>query len=42
MPRASRYAARSSGIPHFVEMRGGAYFFLPGIAAIRMLADLRQ
>lgn len=33
---------RYSGIPRFVEMRGGAYFFLPGIAAIRMLAELKE
>lgn len=33
---------RYTGIPRFVEMRGGAYFFLPGIAAIRMLAELKR
>jgi deferrochelatase/peroxidase EfeB len=32
---------RYTGIPRFVEMRGGAYFFLPSIAAIRMLAELK-
>lgn len=26
----------------FVEIRGGAYFFPPGIAAIRMLAELKE
>jgi Dyp-type peroxidase family len=33
---------RYSALPRFVEMRGGAYFFLPGIAAIRMLAELKE
>jgi deferrochelatase/peroxidase EfeB len=31
-----------SDMPRFVQVRGGAYFFLPGIAAIRMLADVKQ
>ncbi len=29
-----------SDMPRFVQVRGGAYFFLPGIAAIRTLAGL--
>jgi Dyp-type peroxidase family len=33
---------RCSDMPRFVQMRGGAYFFLPGIAAIRMLAELKE
>ena len=32
---------RYSGIPRFVSVRGGAYFFLPGIRALRYLASLR-
>jgi Dyp-type peroxidase family len=28
------------GLPAFTTMRGGAYFFLPGIAALRLLASL--
>ena len=28
------------GAPQFVTVRGGAYFFLPGIKAIRYLASL--
>jgi hypothetical protein len=27
-------------LPRFASVRGGAYFFLPGIAAIRYLASL--
>jgi Dyp-type peroxidase family len=32
---------RVTGIPPFVTVRGGAYFFLPGIRAVRYLASLR-
>lgn len=28
-----------SGLPSFVETRGGEYFFMPGIKALRWLAD---
>ena len=28
---------RLHGLPRFVQMRGGAYFFLPGVAALRFL-----
>jgi Dyp-type peroxidase family len=31
---------RITGIPSFVTVRGGAYFFLPGIRALRYLASL--
>jgi deferrochelatase/peroxidase EfeB len=31
---------RLTGLPQFVTVRGGAYFFLPGIRAIRYLASL--
>lgn len=31
--------SRVRGIPSFVTVRGGAYFFLPGIRALRMLAE---
>jgi hypothetical protein len=27
-------------MPRFVQVRGGAYFFLPGIQAVRTLATL--
>jgi hypothetical protein len=32
---------RVTGVPPFVTVRGGAYFFLPGIRAVRYLASLR-
>ena len=28
-----------TGLPAFTTVRGGAYFFLPGIRALRFLAD---
>jgi hypothetical protein len=28
------------GLPRFVHVRGGAYFFMPGIRAVRFLAAL--
>ena len=31
-----------TGLPAFTTMRGGAYFFLPGITALRYLASLGQ
>ena len=33
---------RYRGVPRFVSVRGGAYFFLPGIRALRYLAALRD
>ena len=33
---------RHQGLPQFVRIRGGAYFFLPGISALRYLAQLRR
>ena len=30
---------RYEGLPQFVTVRGGAYFFLPGIRALRFLAS---
>lgn len=32
--------ARVTGVPRFVTVRGGAYFFLPGLRAIRYLGSL--
>ena len=31
---------RHHGLPQFVRTRGGAYFFLPGVSAVRYLAQL--
>ena len=33
---------RLQGLPQFVTVRGGAYFFLPGIRALRYLANAAQ
>jgi deferrochelatase/peroxidase EfeB len=30
-------ARRTSGLPRFVTVRGGGYFFLPGIRALRLV-----
>lgn len=38
LPQASGPNRRIAGLPQFVTMRGGAYFFLPGIRALRFLA----
>lgn len=32
---------RVTGMPRFVHVRGGAYFFMPGLRAIRFLASMR-
>ena len=37
---ASPVRQRHRGLPRFVSVRGGAYFFLPGIRALRYLAGL--
>ena len=33
---------RFQGLPRFVKVRGGAYFFLPGIRALRYLAAIEE
>jgi len=38
MPRADGADERLAGMPQFVTVVGGAYFFLPGIRALRFLA----
>jgi hypothetical protein len=38
MPQRGAPARRVSGLPQFVIVRGGEYFFLPGLAALRYLA----
>ena len=39
-PRAGRLRRRVAGLPQFVTVRGGAYFFLPSLRALRYLAAL--
>jgi deferrochelatase/peroxidase EfeB len=41
MPRPDGPDQRLCGLPRFVTVRGGAYFFLPGIRALRYLASTR-
>jgi hypothetical protein len=38
--QAQPVARRHRGLPEFVRVRGGAYFFLPGVSALRYLAQL--
>jgi deferrochelatase/peroxidase EfeB len=39
LPQASGVAEHVHGLPPFVTVRGGAYFFLPGIRALRFIAS---
>jgi Dyp-type peroxidase family len=41
IPQADGPDRRLSGLPQFVTVLGGAYFFLPGIRAVRYLASTR-
>ena len=38
LPRGDGPGERIAGLPQFVTVLGGAYFFLPGIRALRFLA----
>jgi deferrochelatase/peroxidase EfeB len=40
IPRESGLPRRLEGLAQFVRVRGGAYFFLPGISALRYLAAI--
>ncbi len=41
-PRAGGLRQRVSGLPQFVTVRGGAYFFLPSLRALRYIASDRS
>ncbi|MGH7347399.1 MAG: Dyp-type peroxidase, partial [Candidatus Rokuibacteriota bacterium] len=41
IPRDGGTARRITGLPAFVTVRGGGYFFLPSVRAVRYLASLR-
>ena len=36
-PRDGEPAHRVKGIPHFVTVKGGAYFFMPGLRALKFI-----
>jgi deferrochelatase/peroxidase EfeB len=38
-PGAPPHCRHATGLPQFVRVRGGAYFFLPGLAALRWIAS---
>ena len=42
MPRQGSVRSRLTKLPPFVTVRGGAYFFLPGIRALRYLAGTAE
>ena len=42
IPQAAGADQKLAGLPQFVTVRGGAYFFLPGIRALRYLASAAQ
>jgi deferrochelatase/peroxidase EfeB len=38
-PAAALHCRHAKGLPQFVRVRGGAYFFLPGLAALRWIGS---
>jgi deferrochelatase/peroxidase EfeB len=38
-PAAPPHCRHATGLPQFVRVRGGAYFFLPGLAALRWIGS---
>lgn len=42
IPRESGVRARIMGMPQFVTVRGGAYFFLPSLSALRYLTAIKK
>ena len=41
VPQSGGIRKRIMGLPQFINVKGGAYFFLPGISALRYLARLQ-
>lgn len=42
IPQGNRIRTRMMNVPRFVTVRGGAYFFLPGIRALKYLSRLNE
>lgn len=42
LPQESTVRTRIMNVPQFVTVRGGAYFFLPSLSALRYLATMRR
>jgi hypothetical protein len=40
MPNGNGLSERCTGLPQFVTVRGGAYFFLPSLRALRYFATV--
>ena len=40
IPREGKLTRRLSGVPQFITVRGGAYFFLPSLRALRYIARI--
>jgi Dyp-type peroxidase family len=38
--QSERLRSRLTGLPRFISVKGGAYFFLPGVSSLRRLAGL--
>ena len=38
-PQAAGPCRRLESLPRFITVRGGAYFFLPGLRALKFLAS---
>jgi deferrochelatase/peroxidase EfeB len=42
VPQSGEIRKRIVGLPQFINVRGGAYFFLPGMSALRYLVSLQD
>ena len=41
LPKEGRVRQRIAGLPQFVTVRGGAYFFLPSLRALRYFVSAK-
>jgi len=42
IPREGHLPRRLTGMPQFITLRGGAYFFMPSLRALRYIARARD